>query len=412
MNILYLAHRIPYPPNKGDKIRSFHQIQHLSRRNTLHLACLVDEKEDLQHVEILKKYCTSVDAVYRNKTVTRLLAASALLTNKPLSVVPFYSRELQKRIDQRLASMRPDRILVFSSAMAEYVRHVSDIPKVIDFVDLDSVKWRLYANFVQLPLSWIYRLEAARLGLYEKEAARAFDHSIVVSEEEASLFKQRVNDRFVSVIPNGVDLDYFAPNGDGPSSSHNPVIVFMGEMDYFPNVDAVRYFCGEMFPRIRMALPEARFYIIGRNPSRPVKKLQHQTNVIVTGSVIDIRPYLAKASVAVAPLRIARGIQNKVLEAMAMGLPVVGTSVAFQGTEATVADGIRIADDPKEFSNAVLMLLQDSRLQQQCSLCARDYVQRRHRWQDHNARLEFLLHEMTVEPPSRFGLDRPVMSLG
>jgi glycosyltransferase involved in cell wall biosynthesis len=162
-------------------------------------------------------------------------------------------------------------------------------------------------------------------------------------------------------------------------------------MDYFPNVDATRYFCREIFPLVREAMPEALFYIVGRNPTRQVRALAREANVVVTGSVPDVRPYLAKARVAIAPLRIARGIQNKILEAMAMGLPVVGTSEAFQGIQATMADGIRIADDPEGFAQEVLALLKDHDLHRLCSHHARCYVECRHRWQNHGARLESLL---------------------
>jgi sugar transferase (PEP-CTERM/EpsH1 system associated) len=391
MKILYLAHRIPYPPTKGDKIRSFHQIRYLSMKHTVHLGCLVDEPGDLQYVKALERYCASVDIVYRAKTVATSLAALALFTKKPLSIVAFYSSELAKKIRQRLNSEAFDRILVFSSAMAEYVREVSDLPKVMDFVDVDSEKWRLYADYHPFPLSWLYRLEAERLARYEEEVARAFDCAVFVSEKEACLLKRRVSDRPISIIPNGVDLDYFAATADDQPGFDEPALVFLGAMDYFPNVDAVRYFCGEVFPLIRRASPETRFYIVGRNPTRQVRALGHQPNVIVTGSVPDVRPYLAKARVAVAPLRIARGIQNKILEAMAMGLPVIGTSMAFQGLQATAADGIRMADDPRDFAEAVLLLLEDHGLRRRCALQARCYVERRHRWQDHGVQLESLL---------------------
>jgi sugar transferase (PEP-CTERM/EpsH1 system associated) len=304
---------------------------------------------------------------------------------------------LRKKITQRLNSEKFDLIFVFSSNMAEYVRHVSDLPRVMDLVDVDSEKWRLYANCYSLPFSWVYQLEARRLARYEAEVAGIFDHAIFVSEKEASLFKRRVSDRPISVFPNGVDLDYFAPNGDDPKQ---PALVFTGEMNYFPNVDAVRYFCGEIFPLIRATVPDARFYIVGRNPTPQVRKLGRQPNVFVTGAVNDVRPYLAQARVAVAPLRIARGVQNKVLEAMAMGLPVVGTSVAFQGTQATVADGIRITDNPQEFAREALTFLKDPGLRRQGALQARRYVQRCHRWQDHGASLESLLQDVVGESPS------------
>ena len=396
MKILYIAHRIPYPPNKGEKIRAFHQIRYLSRTHQVHLACLIDEKEDLPYVKVLEQYCTSVDAVYRNKIVARFIAVFALFTNKPLSVASFYSRLLARKIAYRLRSERFDRIFVSCSAMTKYVRQVSDIPKVVDFVDVDSEKWQLYANFHPFPLSWIYRLEANRLARYEEEIAQGFDHSLFASDREVALFQRRVKDHPISFIGNGVRLDYFSSQDN--SCADQPLIVFTGVMDYFPNVDAALYFCEEIFPLIREALPKVHFSIVGRNPTWRVRKLQHQPQVAVTGSIPDVRPYLQKAMIAVVPLRIAGGVQNKVLEAMAMGLPVVGTSKAFQGLHATKTDGIRIADEPQEFVRQVLLLLKDAQLRRQCSLQARHYVERYHCWEDYGAHLDQLLQTVTRDP--------------
>lgn len=390
MNILYLCHRIPYPPNKGDKIRAFHQIRHLSREHTVHLACLVDRKEDLQHLQSLKKYCASVEAVYRPKWTGRFLAAMALFTNTPLSVAAFYSRELQQKVNKRLSSATIDRILVFSSAMAEYVKHVSHIPKIMDFVDVDSEKWRTYADNQRVPLSWLYALEADRLARYEDVVAGTFEHSILVSELEAGLLLQRVHDRRIAVISNGVDLDYFHP----PAASQQLAggrIVFTGEMDYFPNIDAVKHFCDDILPLVRQEAPDARFYIVGRNPTREVLALGRVQNVTVTGSVPDVRPYLQSATVSVAPLRIARGVQNKVLEAMAMGVPVVGTTKAFQGIQATEGDGIRCADEPALFAKEIAILLKDPDERQRRAIQARKFVERVHRWETQFAALEEIL---------------------
>ena len=394
LKILYIAHRIPYPPNKGEKIRAFHQIRYLSKVHEVHLACLVDEREDLEHTKTLEKYCASVDVVFRRKSAFRLRVLLGLLTNKPLSVAAFYDRELDKRIRQKLRTETFDRIVVFSSAMAEYVRRAAGIPKLIDLVDADSEKWRLFADYHPKPLSWLYRLEAHHLSRYEENVVRMSERSVFVSEAEAELLRQRVPDRPMTVIPNGVDLDYFAPPSETLSCSKQPVVVFTGAMDYFPNVDAVQYFCSDILPLITEACPEIRFYIVGRHPTRQVQTLERQKHVMVTGSVPDVRPYLRAATVAVAPLRIARGVQNKILEAMAMGLPVVGTSSAFQGLGATTADGIRKADNAKSFAREILALLENSTLQRQCSLQVRRYVQQHHRWQDHGSALESLLHEM------------------
>lgn len=393
MNILYLCHRIPFPPTKGDKIRSFHQIQYLSRNHRLHLACLIGEEEDLQHVEALKQYCVSVEAVFRGKIVAQVLGILGLITNQPLSVRSFYSKQLQRKISTRLNSEKFDVIFVFSSTMAEYVRRIHHIPKVIDFVDVDSDKWRTYANFHSFPLSWLYKTEWKRMARYEAQIAGMFARSIFVSDNEANLFQKQVTGEAISMIPNGVDHEYFDPNQYDDGDSTVPTIVFTGAMDYFPNIDGVRYFCSEIFPRVRRALPEAAFYIVGRNPTRQVRELGALPGVSVTGTVADVRPYLSKATVAVAPLRIARGLQNKILEAMAMGIPVVGTSNAFQGVRATQFDGVRIGDTPDDFAMEVIKICADPHVQKQCSLQAREYIRRHHHWDDHGIALEALLAE-------------------
>jgi len=190
-----------------------------------------------------------------------------------------------------------------------------------------------------------------------------------------------------------MDLDHLSPQRNGSPRLDPPHVAFVGAMDYFPNVDATRFFCRDIFPLVKAAFAEVRFDIVGRNPTRLVKELARDPHVTVTGSVPDVRPFLARAAVAVAPFRLARGLQTKILEAMAMGLPVVGTSQAFQGTQATEADGIRVADEPRHFAETVLRLLADRNLHLQCSVQARQYVERHHRWDDHAARLEALLQQ-------------------
>jgi glycosyltransferase involved in cell wall biosynthesis len=221
----------------------------------------------------------------------------------------------------------------------------------------------------------------------------------LISDLEAACMRRCVSERTFAVIPNGVDLEYFAPYETPVSCSHAGHVVFAGAMDYFPNVDAVRYFCTEIFPLLRQALPEARFTIVGRNPTPQVLRLGEEPQVIVTGAVPDVRPYLAQARVAVAPLRIARGVQNKILEAMAMGLPVVGTSTAFAGLQTTAADGVRVVDDPQAFAQAILTLCTDSQLHHCCAQQTRRYVQRHHQWAEHGRLLEELLHGIRQETP-------------
>lgn len=398
MNVLYVAPCLPYPPHKGERTRAFHLIRHLAREHTIHVACLAGDEDDLDGVAALAEHCASVDAVYRCRTVSRLLGALALLTGTPFSVASSSSSRLRRRIACKLRVERFDAIVVFSAVMGGYVSHVRSVPKVIDFVDVDSELWRLYVDRHRFPYSWIYRREATRLARHEEDIARTFDHSVFVSEGEARLFGRRAGDRPVSVIANGVDLDYFAPTADAHAPANPPSVVFTGTMDYFPNVDAVGHFCRRILPLVQAALPEVHFSIVGRNPTAPVKAHGRQPQVTVTGAVPDVRPYLARASVFVAPLRIARGIQNKILEAMAMGVPVVGTSTALLGLEATEGDGIQIADDPADFARAVLALLTDPEWRRLCALRARAYAERRHSWADHGARLAALLRQVAERP--------------
>ena len=392
MNILYLAHRIPCPPNKGDKIRSYHQIQYLSKHHNVYLACLADHPQDFQYVEELKKYCRIVEVTYLSPSQRVWHAGISLLRGCALSVGAFYSHELQKKINTILESVAIDRIIAFSSPMAEYVRKITAIPRLMDFVDVDSEKWRAYAGYQKFPWSALYRLEASLLGNYEERIAQEFEQSIFISTQEVQLFRERVKDRPVAVVSNGVDLDYFHRNGHGKSVDFSgQVLVFTAAMDYFPNIDATQFFCRDIFPKICQSFPSVRFDIVGRQPSSAVQKLAQPGCINVTGTVSDVRPYLSNASVAVVPLRIARGVQNKILEAMAMGLPVVGTSAAFEGLAVDENDGIRIADDPQHFADQVAQLLRDASLRTICSAQALEYVQKRCSWQHCGVELEQLV---------------------
>jgi sugar transferase (PEP-CTERM/EpsH1 system associated) len=394
VNLLYLCHRIPYPPNKGDKIRSFHQVRGLSERHSVHLATFVDTREDLQHVEPLRKLCRSVEIVYRHPRRALLGAGLALPSGGALSVAMFRSSALRRTIAATLRRESIDAAVVFSSAMAQYVPPTPPFPVVLDLVDVDSEKWRSYGDSLRGPRSWIYRLEGTRLARFEEEAGNAADHCVVISQAEAALLEGRIR-KPVSVITNGVDQEYFRAPGDG--GREGPALVFVGAMDYVPNEDAVAFFCDEILPRVRASVPDATFTIVGRNPAPRVRDLARLPGVTVTGSVPDVRPYVANARVAVAPFRIARGIQNKVLEAMAMGRPVVGTALAFQGLSATEADGVRIVDHPEDLAREIVLLLGDPGLAADRGIRARAFVEREHRWEVHVSALESILSGLVSE---------------
>jgi sugar transferase (PEP-CTERM/EpsH1 system associated) len=393
VNILYLCHRIPYPPDKGDKIRSFHQIEYLARRHRLHVACFVDAEEDRAHVATLRPYCASLDAVWRGSKGATLRAGLALLGPESLSVAAFHSADLARRIDARVREGGLDAAIVFCSAMAQYLPDGTDLPTIVDYVDVDSEKWRVYAERKPWPLSWVYRTEADRLRRYERKLSRRYDESVFVAEKEADVFRKSAGGAHARVIPNGVDLEYFTRGPDG-APAERPSLVFVGMMDYFPNEDAVDWFAEEIFPRIRVETPGVTFRIVGRNPAKRVRDLARLPSVEVVGGVADVRPYVREAAVSVAPFRIARGLQNKVLEAMAMEVPVVGTSMAFQGIAAGAEDGIRVAEDPAAFARAVTDLLRDPATARDLGRRGRRFVEQNHRWQDHGEALEALLSEV------------------
>lgn len=360
-DLLLLIHRIPYPPNKGDKIRSYHLLKHLARHYRVHLATFVDDPDDWQYVPHVEALCASSHFAAMKPLVARVKSLGALLKNRSLSLEYYRDKGLERWVKQTVAAHGIERVLVFSSAMAQYADPYRAARRVVDFVDVDSDKWRQYAEKKSFPMSWLYQYEAQRLLSYERQVARDYDASLFVSAPEAELFRRLAPESSVKIghFSNGVDTDYFSPHDNhvSPYAAGERALVFTGAMDYWPNVDAVQWFCDEVFPQLRTRFPELRFYIVGSRPSPAVQALGQQPGVKVTGTVPDVRPYIAHAAVAVAPLRIARGIQNKVLEAMAMATPVVVSPQALEGIDAVPGSELVLAEDAAAFADAVATLL-------------------------------------------------------
>lgn len=410
MKILYLAHRIPYPPNKGDKIRSFNEIKYLSDSYEIHLVCLADNSADLKYEINLTKYCKMVCVVPLKTARARAKSLTSLIYNMPLSIGHFYSHSLQTTINHWLSSNEYDTIVCFSSPMAEYILNQStnqlinqSTKLIMDFVDVDSDKWLQYSQRRRFPLSLIYRIESRRLLKYEKQINQHFDHSVFVTHQEANLFSRLYpKAKNLAVIPNGVDYNYFSPGAstqqpDQPNKPNKPqknppILLFAGAMDYYANVEGAIWFCHQIFPMIKREFPESEFYIVGSNPHPRVRDLSKRSGVRVTGFVKDIRPYYQAAHVCVIPLRLARGIQNKVLEAMAMEKPVVATAKAVEGIQAVPEEHLVVKDTPRDFSDAVSRLLKDEKARKQLGTSARDFVIKNHHWPTNMKKLEALLH--------------------
>lgn len=389
-----LAHRIPYPPHTGDKVRAFHIARHLARGQDLTLAFLVDDPKDWSGVEALQREVGELEGAPLVKPWGMVKGLVGLATGSPLTLGYFGSRKLRDRIVRRMREIPYDLIYVSSSCMAQYVEW-GQVPVVMDYVDVDSDKWTQYGRKTRFPLGWIYRTEGQRLRCYEAAVAWKARLCILATRVEEALLRSFAPWANTAVVPNGVDLKYYAPNG---KKGTDPVLIFTGAMDYLPNIDAVHYFSSEIYPRIREEVPEARFLIVGEKPAASVLRLSRLPGVVVTGAVPDVRPFYAKASVAVAPLRIARGIQNKILQAMAMGLPVVATSGACQGIEARPEEGVLIEDDPVTFAARVGGLLKDPVAQVTLGRRARAFVETHHSWAASLTRLDDLLRAVIASP--------------
>lgn len=365
-DLLFLAHRIPYPPNKGDKIRSFHILRHLARHYHVHLGAFVDDPNDMKYVRDIESMCESTCLLPLSPLFARFMSLRGLLQNAALSLPYFHDRRMQRWIDALLQRINVQRVFVYSSPMAQYVldRDPRLMRRVIDFVDVDSEKWRQYAHRKPWPFSWLYRREGQQLARFEREVARSFDASILVSAEESAMLKQLAPEAIdrISYLDNGVDHQYFMPDRSyaNPYTDEGDVLVFTGAMDYWANVDAVRWFAMEVFPQVRRIVPAATFAIVGARPGSEVLQLGSLPGVLVTGSVADIRPYLAHARAAVVPLKIARGVQNKILEAMAMARPVIATSVALAGIAIDEGVAVQTADERDRFADLCVRLLQST----------------------------------------------------
>ena len=386
--LLFLSHRIPYPPEKGEKIRAWHMLDHLAERWDVDAGFLVDDRADLAHLPVLERRCASV---HWRPALHRLgVAARAMLRVRPglpLTLGWFHDAALAAWVRHGIGARRWDAAFVYSSAMAPYVMGpaaAAGIPhRVLDLVDVDSEKWRAYAGNAGGPMRHVWSREARTLLAFERRAAREFDRTILVSAEEARRFAELAPESAARIghVDNGVDLARFDPGRGWPSpyaAGAPPAIVFTGTMGYRPNAEAVAWFAEQVMPLLHAAGVAAAFHIVGANPTPAVQSLARLPGVHVTGSVPDVRPYLAHAAVAVAPLKIARGIQNKVLEAMAMARPVVASPQAFEGVRATPGRDLLVGDAAADMARLVAEVLAGAH--PGLGTAGRDAVMRGHDW--------------------------------
>lgn len=394
-DILFLAHRIPFPPDRGDKIRSWHLLRHLASLGRVHLACFADDEADAAHLPALRAALghrlgeAHVEVRTRSKAAA---GARALIEGRPVSLTLFDSARLRAFVERKLADEAVGTVVAFSGQMGQFVPATVRQRFVMDFGDVDSAKFAQYGDEGAGPMRWVNRREADKLFAFERATAARADLCLFVSEAEAALFRGKTGLGNIRALSNGIDVGHFDPAADfARLAEAGPLILFTGQMDYAPNAAAVAWFAREVLPHV----PDARFVIAGRNPLPAVRALAGE-RVTVTGGVADMRSWLAAADVVVAPLKLARGIQNKVLEAMAMARPVVASPAAFEGIEAVAGRDLLVADDAAATAVAVNLLLNDPARAAELGAAARRQMEQSYRW---DARLAPLAQ--MVDPAAR-----------
>lgn len=376
-NLLYVVHRVPYPVDKGDRIRAFHLLRYLSRQANVHLACLADEPVSPESLSVLQRYCHRL-AVVPLGPARWMRAMVSLIRGRTVSEGVFQAPALADTIREWARSTTFDASIASSSAVSPYLRlaELQSVPAIVDLVDVDSQKWLDYASAGSGWYSWLYRTEGRRLRALEQPMP-AWAHAVtLVSEAEAAIYRRFCSSGHVRAIVNGVDLDYFQPR----QVNEEPACVFVGALDYRPNVDAVRWFAETVWPTIHRRIDGSKLWLVGRRPVAAVRELARQAGIEVIGPVADVRPWMAQAAAVVAPLRIARGLQNKVLEALAMGKAVVASPPALAALRVRPGKHCLRAASAAAWIKGVTRLIRNEHLRGRLGCAGRRYVEEHHHW--------------------------------
>ncbi len=381
MRILFLAQRVPYPPNRGDKITTWRLLERMRREHEVQVVAFAHDQADVRAAAALREMGISIQTVSHSARAAKITSLPLLLTNTPMTLGVFGSKSLQAIVDELAPNC--DLGYAYSSSMGAFLLPHPQLARIQHFAELDSDKWKQYAERTSWPMSWVYKREWRTLLEFERKLAHATEQNVFCTPLEESIFKAQIPGAPSAVLRNGVDLEAFKPD---PSAAEPGHLVFTGVMDYYPNVDGVTFFVERVLPEVRKRFPAAHFSIVGSHPTPEVQRLGQVEGVTVTGFVDDTVDWLRRASISIAPLRIARGIQNKVLEAMAMGLPVVGTTCATQGTEGTPGEHFMLAESADQQIEAVCDLLGNPAQAHELGSAGRRYVEDHYDW------------EVTLEP--------------
>ena len=389
MKVLYVCHRFPYPPKRGGKIRPFNMIRHLHEAGHQVTVCsLVRSDAEAEEARGIAAHCTAFEMgrVQEPVQFARMIVRLPLVT--PSSMGYFYSGELARKVRTQLAAQRWDLIFVHCSSVAQYVEQVTDVPKILDFGDMDSQKWLEYAHYKPFPLSLGYTLEGTKMQWAEERLARRFDLCTATTRAEWETLQGYGTGAATDWFPNGVDGQFFSPT-DGRYDADT--ISFIGRMDYYPNQECMQRFCDQVWPLLRAQRPQMKLLIVGADPSPAMKALGDLPGVTVTGSVPDVRPHIRGSALMVAPLAIARGTQNKILEAMAMGVPVVTSSAAAGGVDAEAERHLLVADSPQAIAAAVLRITGNPAERERLATSGRERMLSHHAWPRSMQRLDGII---------------------
>jgi sugar transferase (PEP-CTERM/EpsH1 system associated) len=392
MKILFVCHRVPYPPKRGGKIRPFNMIRHLSGiGHQVTVASLARDAAEAEEAAPLADHCEQAMVEVIPDSRAWLQTVGYLPTTRPSSFGYFRSPALARRIHAEFRRAAFDLIMCHCSSVAPYVESVPGVPKMLDFGDMDSQKWREYAGHRRFPMSWGYWLEAVKLERRERSLSRRFDLCTCTTAAELASLRDLGTRTPSDWYPNGVDAGYFSPQDERYDAD---TVCFVGRMDYFPNQQAVLGFCRDVLPLIRARRPATRFLIVGADPPAHIRALAGLPGVQVTGSVPDVRPYVRCSAMSVAPLQIARGTQNKILESMALGVPVVCSPAASGGVDAVPGEHLLVAGDAQEWAARICGLLESPPARDALARAARARVLSHHSWAASMQRMTALIENL------------------
>jgi len=392
MQILFLTHRLPYPPDKGERIRAFHELRYLATRHEVDLFCFADSQECAENQRFLQGMCRSIYVEVPQKPIRHLQAAVNFFAGRPMSFGFFHSRKFDEKLRQALHRCSYDVIFVYCSSMGQSIPQPAPAPVVVDFVDADSQKFRQYAARSGPFRRWLYTREARSVAIAEQSLGRMAAQSFATTEHDARELRGSEPEGFkVEVVANGVQVpDTSERQGNSEFRELQPFALFVGTMSYPPNSDAAAYFARDILPLVRKSLPELRFVIVGRDPDRRVRELAAIPGVFVKGAVPDTFQYFRNADVSVAPFRISQGFHNKIAESLAVGTPVITTTRAMAGVGLSDEEGLFVADTPKGFAAKVSSVLKDQHLRRELRNGA-PRVEKRLSWDTRLCRLEQLV---------------------